>query len=46
MISIEAIKKGPKRKNEDGSPDKRQRVNPENKPKHKELKEHEHKKGD
>lgn len=34
MIPIEAIKPGPKPKKEDGSDDKRRRVNPENKPKH------------
>lgn len=43
---IEAIKTGPKRKNEDGKPDRRQRVNPENKPKHKKLKEHDHRPND
>jgi hypothetical protein len=46
MIEIKAIKPGPKRKNENGKPDRRQRVNPENKPKHKKLKIHKHKPGD
>lgn len=46
MKTIEAIKPGPKRKNEDGTPDRRQRVTPETKPKHPKLNEHEHKKGD
>lgn len=46
MITIEAIKPGPKRKNENGKPDKRQRVNPDNKPKHPKLKPHDHEKGD
>ncbi|WP_269413197.1 hypothetical protein [Vibrio sp. ZOR0018] len=40
------IKTGPKRKNEDGAPDKRQRVTEENKKKHPKLKEHKHEKGD
>ncbi|GGB10951.1 hypothetical protein AB4341_12115 [Vibrio breoganii] len=40
------IKPGPKRKNEDGTPDKRQRVRPETKKKHPKLKEHNHEKGD
>lgn len=40
------IKTGPKPKKEDGTDDRRQRVNPENQPKHKTLKPHDHKKGD
>ncbi|HGS4550875.1 TPA: hypothetical protein ACMDOQ_003580 [Vibrio cholerae] len=40
------IKTGPKRKNENGTPDKRQRVTEENKKKHPKLKEHKHEKGD
>ncbi|MGL6349078.1 MAG: hypothetical protein ACRC2U_04345 [Aeromonas sp.] len=40
------IKPGPKRKNEDGSPDKRQRVTPEKKKEHPALKPHKHKSGD
>jgi hypothetical protein len=40
------IKTGPKRTNENGTPDKRQRVTPENKPKHRELKTHKHKPGE
>ena len=40
------IKPGPKRKNDDGTPDKRQRVTPEKQDKHRELKPHEHEKGD
>ncbi|MGY8872791.1 MAG: hypothetical protein ACKVJE_20355 [Pseudomonadales bacterium] len=41
-----SIKPGPKRKKENGERDKRQRVTPENKPKHPPLKEHKHKKGE
>ncbi len=40
------IKTGPKRTNQDGTPDKRQRVTEENKKKHPKLKEHKHEKGD
>lgn len=40
MISIEAIKPGPKPKKEDGTPDKRRRVAPATKPKHPGLKPH------
>ncbi|WP_262383669.1 MULTISPECIES: hypothetical protein [Photobacterium] len=40
------IKPGPKRRNEDGTPDKRQRVRPENQNKHPKLKPHQHEKGD
>ncbi|MDQ1882806.1 hypothetical protein [Aeromonas salmonicida] len=39
------IKPGPKRKNEDGTPDKRQRVTPEKKKEHPDLKPHKHKPG-
>jgi len=40
-----SIKPGPKPKAEStGKTDKRRRVNPENKPKHPSLKEHDHKK--
>lgn len=46
MQTIEAIKPGPKRTKEDGTPDERQRVTPEKKPEHDKLKVHEHKKGD
>lgn len=46
METIKAIKPGPKPKKEDGSPDKRRRVNPETKPKHPGLKPHKHKPGD
>lgn len=40
------IKPGPKPKKKSGGPDKRRRVNPENKSKHKQLKIHKHEKGD
>lgn len=46
MHSIEAIKPGPKPKKEDGTPDRRRRVNPDTKPKHPKLKPHRHKPGD
>jgi len=46
VIKIKAIKPGPKPKKPDGTPDKRRRVNPENKPKHPGLKKHDHKRGD
>ncbi|MCX0421119.1 hypothetical protein ACE1BG_10285 [Aeromonas veronii] len=39
------IKPGPKRKNEDGTPDKRQRVTPEKQKDHPDLKPHKHKPG-
>lgn len=37
METITAIKPGPKPKKEDGTPDKRPRVNPPNQPKHPDL---------
>ena len=40
------IKPGPKRTNEDGTPDKRQRVTEGKKKEHSDLKPHKHKKGD
>ncbi len=46
MQTILAIKPGPKPKKEDGTPDKRRRVTPEEKPKHPDLKPHIHKPGD
>jgi len=46
METITAIKPGPKPKKEDGTPDKRRRVNPETKPKHPGLKPHKHEPGD
>jgi len=46
MISILAIKPGPKPKKDDGSLDKRRRVTPPNQPKHPGLKPHKHKPGD
>lgn len=46
MNKIEAIKPGPKPKKEDGTPDERRRVTPENEPKHPALKPHIHKPGD
>ena len=42
-MEIQAIKPGPKPKKEDGTPDRRPRVNPPNKEKHPELKPHKHK---
>lgn len=45
-MDIQSIKPGPKPKKEDGTPDKRRRVNPETKPKHRELKIHRHEPGD
>ena len=45
-MKIEAIKPGPKPKKEDGTPDKRRRVTPPNKPKHPKLKPHKHKPND
>ncbi len=44
--TIEAIKPGPKRENEDGTPDRRQRVDPPTAPKHPALKPHVHKPGE
>lgn len=46
MMKIEAIKPGPKPKRPDGTPDRRRRVNPDNKPKHPGLKPHRHKPND
>ncbi|GEM_PF-167098 len=46
METIKAIKPGPKPKKQDGTPDRRQRVTPETKPKHPDLKPHKHKPGD
>jgi hypothetical protein len=46
MMKVEAIKPGPKPKKEDGTPDKRRRVTPDNKPKHPKLKPHRHKPND
>ncbi|MDB5014655.1 MAG: hypothetical protein JWQ25_2857 [Daejeonella sp.] len=43
MERIKAIKPGPKPKKEDGSDDRRRRVDPPNKPKHPDLKPHIHK---
>ncbi|WP_294323279.1 hypothetical protein [uncultured Chryseobacterium sp.] len=44
--TVEAIKPGPKPDKADGTPDRRQRVIPETKPKHPALKPHVHKPGD
>lgn len=44
-MQTEAIKPGLKPKKEDGTPDKRRRVNPENRLKHPKLKLHKHKPG-
>lgn len=46
METIQAIKPGPKPKKQDGTPDRRQRVTPDTKPKHPDLKPHKHKPGD
>ena len=46
MFTVEAIKPGSKPNKPDGMPDRRHRVNPENKPKHPKLKPHDHEKGD
>jgi len=46
MNTMEAIKPGPKRDNQDGTPDKRQRVDPPAAPKHPALKPHIHKPGE
>lgn len=43
MTDITAIKPGPKPKKEDGTPDRRRRVTPEEKPNHPALKPHIHK---
>lgn len=46
MTTIRAdIKPGPKRQTEEGRDDRRQRVTPENQPKHPNLKPHHHEKG-
>ena len=42
-MNTQAIKPGPKPKKEDGTDDKRRRVNPETELKHPSLKPHEHK---
>lgn len=44
--TVEAIKPGSKPDKADGTPDRRQRVTPETKPKHPALKPHVHKPGD
>lgn len=46
MNKIESIKPGPKPLKPNGEPDKRRRVNPDNKPKYPGLKPHKHKPGD
>lgn len=46
MQNIQAIKPGPKPKKDNGTDDKRRRVNPETKPKHPTLKPHKHKPND
>lgn len=46
MVEILAIKPGPKPKKDNGKDDRRQRVLPETKPKHPDLKPHKHKKND
>ncbi|UOB16825.1 hypothetical protein [Abyssalbus ytuae] len=46
MDIVKAIKPGPKPNKENGTPDERRRVRPENKPKHPKLKPHKHKPGD
>lgn len=46
METIKAIKPGPKPKKQNGTPDRRQRVTPDTKPKHPDLKPHKHKPGD
>jgi hypothetical protein len=43
MENIQAIKPGPKPKTDEGKPDERRRVNPENQPKHPNLRPHIHK---
>ncbi len=46
METIQAIKPGPKPKTDEGKDDKRRRVNPENQPKHPDLKPHKHEPND
>ena len=46
VYEMTGIKPGPKRTNEDGTPDKRQRVTPEKQKDHPDLKPHKHKKGE
>lgn len=46
MVSVQAIKPGPKPKKEDGTPDKKPRVDAANKPKHPDLNPHIHKPND
>lgn len=46
MEALYAIKPGPKPKKEDGSDDRRRRVDPETRPKHPSLKPHKHQKGE
>lgn len=46
MEKIQAIKPGPKPRKPDGTDDRRQRVDPANKPKHPDLKPHIHKPND
>lgn len=43
MNNIYFIKSGPKQNKPDGTPDKRRRITPPNKPKHPGLKPHKHK---
>ena len=43
MMTIKAIKPGPKPNKPDGTPDRRRRVTPPNKPNHPNLKPHRHK---
>lgn len=45
MAKTQGIKPGPKPKKEDGTDDKRRRVDPPNQPKHPDLKPHKHTKG-
>ena len=45
MYTFQTIKPGPKPNKEDGTPDRRRRVTPENQPKHPALKPHKHKPG-
>jgi len=46
MVEIVAIKPGPNPIKPDGTPDRRRRVTPPNKPKHPGLKPHKHEPGD
>lgn len=46
MSTIKAIKPGPKPNKPDGTPDRRRRVTPEEKPNHPTLKPHDHKPGE